>query len=234
MADKRRNITSLISDVSSDIQPIKRGAGLGGLIGGQQLHIGESRERVDEAAQPQSPPAENDEHAAATPAPRVERPQSLSTPATQRERRARATGEPASTGAQRRAPVTPPARTTLRANETARGRDAAPKSVTRQNKTFRLLPEPARDIAVEAATRSVFEYSLIEEAIERFLAKRAAPVVTRPRDNAELARRVRKSYSLRTDIVRDIAVMSATWDVFEYEIVEEALKQYLELDTRSV
>ena len=89
-------------------------------------------------------------------------------------------------------------------------------------------------IAVAAAEQGIFEYSIIETAVEQFLAKRVPPTVTRPRDNAEMARRVRKSYSLRADIVRDIAVMSATWGVFEYEIIEGAVTQYLPLSSRSV
>ncbi len=106
--------------------------------------------------------------------------------------------------------------------------------MTRQNKTFRLLPELARDIAVAAAKQGIFEYSVIETAVETFLARHVPPAVTRPRDSAEMARRVRKSYSLRAAIVRDIAVMSATWDVFEYEIVEAAVTGHLPLDRRSV
>src|SRR6266540_4042443 len=99
---RRPDIGNLISAASSDIQPIKRGGGLSGMIGGQR------------------------------------------TPAT---RAPRAAGE-------RRSEVAAStSRSTQRAIGTVRRRESAEESVTRQNKTFRLLPELARDIAVAAAER---------------------------------------------------------------------------------
>ena len=233
MPDKqRRDIGSLISDVSGDIQPIKRGGGLSGLIGGQHAPA-EAGERVDEQAQPGAA-ARTEEVTAATPAPRAPSARPPSASPALRERRTPATRAPQGAGERRREAPAPVPRATPRASDATRRQQTALGSVTRQNKTFRLLPELARHIAVAAAEQGIFEYSIIETAVEQFLAKRVPPTVTRPRDSAEMARRVRKSYSLRADIVRDIAVMSATWDVFEYEIVEAAVTQYLPLSSRSV
>ena len=229
MPDKQRrpDIGNLISAASSDIQPIKRGAGLSGMIGGQRTPA-----EADERAQaPHAPPPGAEETAA--PARGGEHAQPSAPPAP-RERRAPATRAPRAAGERRSEATASTSRSTQRAIDTVRRRESAAESVTRQNKTFRLLPELARHIAVAAAERGIFEYSIIETAVDQFLAKRVPPTVTRPRDSAEMARRVRKSYSLRADIVRDIAVMSATWDVFEYEIVEAAVTQYLPLSSRSV
>jgi len=223
---RRPDIGNLISAASSDIQPIKRGGGLSGMIGGQRTPA-----EADERAQaPDVPPIRAEETAAPA---RGERAQPSAPPAP-RERRAPATRAPRAAGERRSEVAASTSRSTQRAIGTVRRRESAEESVTRQNKTFRLLPELARDIAVAAAERGIFEYSIIETAVEQFLAKRVPPTVTRPRDNAEMARRVRKSYSLRADIVRDIAVMSATWGVFEYEIIEGAVTQYLPLSSRSV
>jgi hypothetical protein len=223
---RRPDIGNLISAASSDIQPIKRGAGLSGMIGGQRTPA-----EADERAQaPDAPPTRAEETAAPA---RSEHAQPSAPPAP-RERRAPATRAPRAAGERRSEATASTSRSTQRAIDTVRRRESAAESVTRQNKTFRLLPELARHIAVAAAERGIFEYSIIETAVEQFLAKRVPPTVTRPRDNAEMARRVRKSYSLRADIVRDIAVMSATWGVFEYEIIEGAVTQYLPLSSRSV
>ena len=228
MPDKQRrpDIGNLISAASSDIQPIKRGAGLSGMIGGQRTPA-----EADERAQaPDAPPTRAEEIAATA---RSEHAKPSAPPAP-RERRAPATRAPRAAGERRSETTASTSRSTQRAIDTVRRRESAAESVTRQNKTFRLLPELARHIAVAAAERGIFEYSIIETAVEQFLAKRVPPTVTRPRDNAEMARRVRKSYTLRADIVRDIAVMSATWGVFEYEIIEGAVTQYLPLSSRSV
>jgi len=224
---RRPDLGNLISAASSDIQPIKRGAGLSGMIGGQRTPA-----EADERAQaPDAPPPRAEETTA--PARGGEHAQPSAPPAP-RERRAPATRAPRAAGERRSEAAASTSRSTQRAIDTVRRRESAAESVTRQNKTFRLLPELARHIAVAAAERGIFEYSIIETAVEQFLAKRVPPTVTRPRDNAEMARRVRKSYSLRADIVRDIAVMSATWGVFEYEIIEGAVTQYLPLSSRSV
>src|SRR6266540_2163622 len=135
---QRRDIGSLISDVSGDIQPIKRGGGLSGLIGGQHAPA----EAGERAQAPDAPPPRAEETTA--PARGGEPAQPSASPAP-RERRAPATRVPRAAGERRSEVAASTSRSTQRAIGTVRRRESAEESVTRQNKTFRLLPELARD-----------------------------------------------------------------------------------------
>lgn len=225
MANKRPDLSSLISGASSDIQPIKRGSGLQGLIGGQRPPAEPGPPGEEPEQQLPAEPAERP--AADQPHPADQSASAAPLPAHQRRPPRAAATRPA------RATTATGSRSAPGASETGvrKGRRIAAEehtqTGTRQNKTIRLKPDLARSVAVDAARRSAFEYALIEEAIDAFLAAGTAPEVTRPRNAAEAASRVRKSYTLRPDIIRDVAVQAALWDVFEYEIFEAALEAYL-------
>jgi hypothetical protein len=55
-----------------------------------------------------------------------------------------------------------------------RGSDAnVLEAIQRKNKTFTLQPDIVRDVAVAAASRGIFEYEIVEPALERYLDKLA-------------------------------------------------------------
>ena len=87
-----------------------------------------------------------------------------------------------------------------------------------------------RRVAIAGATQGVFEYVVVEAALRSFFqrhpAERASPIERRGGQN-DAPLRKNKTLTLLPEIIRQVAIAAATWDVFEYEVVEAALETHL-------
>ena len=208
----------MLDDVGKDIEPIRRGGGLRGMIGGAGQTMTEERTTTEGSDGTER------ELARADPAP-------VHDTATTADASA-APPAPAPAGPARRSRAAAPAA----APTTRRQRAATPQadSALRKNKTFTLRTDLARRLAVTAATLDLYEYIIVERAIVqhlRALPADATPTRRRRGSDAieqETVQRKNKTFTLLPDIVRDVAVAAASHGMFEYEIVEPAVERYLD------